>query len=116
MFMSADAASAFLIGRLAMEGRQPQAVLKAAPPGPWRGLVGVLVFAVADGRLWLVQPQLLGEPSVASVPLAEVGEVAVRSGRRVLVELRLGERVQRYTALDGAEAAEAFAAAARGAG
>ena len=41
----ADSASAFLIGRLTLEGRTPRVVLKAATRGIWRG-TGVHVFAV----------------------------------------------------------------------
>ena len=111
--MGADTASAFLIGRLTMEGRTPRAVLKATTRGPLRG-TGVHVFAVSDDRLWLVQPRLLGEPAIASVPLAEVGGASVRTGRRAQVELRLGGRVARYTALDDLATCEEFVAAVTG--
>ena len=114
--MSADAASAFLIGRLAQEGRQARAVLKAATPGPWHR-AGVHVFGVADERLWLVQPRLLGEPAIASVPLSEVGGASVRQGRRrPEVVLRLGGRSSRYTVLDSAQACERFVEALSTAG
>jgi hypothetical protein len=111
--MGADTAAAFLIGRLAQEGRTPAAVLKAATPGPWRG-TGVHVFAVADGRLWLVQPRLLGEPAIASVPLSDVGGARVLPGPRPQVELQLGGRRSRYTALDDAATCAAFVAAVNG--
>jgi hypothetical protein len=108
--MGADAASALLIGRLAQEGRAARALLKAATPGPFRGLSGVHVFAVDTDSLWLVQPQLLGDPSIASVPLADVSGASLRMGRRLQVELRLRERVMRYAVLDDAAAAERFVA------
>jgi hypothetical protein len=110
--MGADAASAFLIGRLVQEGRTPRAMLKAAR-GPWRGSA-VHVFAVAGDRLWLVQPRLLGEPAIASVPLAEVGGGSVRPGRRPKVELQLGGRTVRYAALEDVAACEEFVAALSG--
>jgi hypothetical protein len=111
--MGADAASAFLIGRLTMEGRTPRAVLKATTRGPLRG-TGVHVFAVAGDRLWLVQPRLLGEPAIASVPLAEVAGGRVRPGPRPQVELRLGGRAVRYTALEDVARCEEFVAALSG--
>jgi hypothetical protein len=111
--MGADAATAFLIGRLTQEGRTPRAVLKAVTPGPWRG-TGVHVFAVAEDRLWLVQPRLLGEPAIASVPLSDVGGASVRTGRRPGVELRLGGRSRRYTSLDDVATCEQFVAALSG--
>jgi hypothetical protein len=111
--MGADAASAFLIGRLALEGRTPQVVLKAATRGPLRG-TGVHVFAVADDRLWLVQPRLLGEPAVASVPLAEVAGGRLLPGSPPVVELRLGSRTVRYRALEDVTRCEEFVAALSG--
>jgi len=113
VFMSADAASAFLIGRLAQEGRQAVAVLRASP-GAVRGLSAVHVFAVDGERLWLVQPRLLGEPAIASVPLGEVQDASVREGTRPQVVLRLGGRTTRYTALDDVDACRRFVAALRG--
>jgi hypothetical protein len=110
VLMSADSASAFLIGRLTLEGRTPRVVLKAATRGIWRG-TGVHVFAVADDRLWLVQPRLLGEPSIASVPLTEVGGGRVLPGPSPSVELRLGGRTVRYTALEDVARCEEFVAA-----
>jgi hypothetical protein len=112
--MGADAASAFLIGRLTQEGRTARAILKASTPGPLRGLGGVHVFAVDGDRLWLVQPQLLGDPSIASVQLTDVDGARVRMGRRLEVELRLGGRVMRFAVLDDAAAAERFVAALDG--
>ena len=113
VLMSADSASAFLIGRLAMEGRTPRAVLKAATRGIWRG-TGVHVFAVADDRLWLVQPRLLGEPAIASVPLPEVGGGRVLPGSPPSVELQLGGRTVRYAALEDVARCEEFVAALSG--
>jgi hypothetical protein len=106
--MGADAASAFLIGWLALDGRQPSVVLRAVTPGPWRGLTGVHVFAVADDRLWLAQPRVLGEPAIASVPLSDVGGARLVPGRRTQVELRLNGRSMRWTVLDDAAASERF--------
>ena len=111
--MSADAASAFLIGRLTLEGRTPRVVLKASTRGPLRG-TGVHVFAVADDRLWLVQPRLLGEPAIASVPLTEVAGGRVLPGPPPEVELRLGRRTVRYRALEDAARCEEFVAALGG--
>src|SRR4051794_18842284 len=108
VLMGADAASAFLIGRLALDGRQPSVVLRAVTPGPWRGLTGVHVFAVADDRLWLAQPRVLGEPAIASVPLSDVGGARLVPGRRTQVELRLNGRSMRWTVLDDAAASERF--------
>jgi hypothetical protein len=108
--MGADAASAFLIGRLAQEGCTPQVVLKASTRGPLRG-TGVHVFAVAADRLWLVQPRLLGEPALASVPLAEVHGARVLPGSPPQVELRLGGRTARYTALEDVGTCEKFVTA-----
>ena len=111
--MGADAASAFLVGRLTLEGRTARAVLKATTRGPLRG-TGVHVFAVTEDRLWLVQPRLLGEPSIASVPLSEVGGGRVRPGPRPQVELELGGRTVRYTALEDIGRCEEFVAALKG--
>jgi len=110
--MGADAAGAFLIGRLAQEGRTPEVVLRASTRGPLRG-TGVHVFAVAGDRLWLVQPRLRGEPALAS-PLAEVGGGRVLPGPRPVVELRLGARTVRYTALEDVARCEEFVAALTG--
>jgi hypothetical protein len=117
--MGADAASAFLIGRLAQEGRQPLALLTATS-GRWRTLTGVHVFAVDGDRLWLAQPRLLGEPAVASVPLREVGEVTVRSGPErggrgaALLEMELAHGALRLRILDDAEVCARFLDAVRG--
>ncbi|MGY1602195.1 hypothetical protein [Geodermatophilus sp. SYSU D00815] len=105
--MGADAASAFLVGRLAMEGRQPQATLRATP-GRWRGMSGAAVFAVSDGRLWLAEPKLLGDPAIASVPLSDIDGATLREGRRPQVLLRVAGRTLRYTALDDAETCRRF--------
>ena len=111
--MGADSAAAFLIGRLALEGRTPRVVLRAATRGIWRG-TGVHVFAVADDRLWLVQPRLLGEPAIASVPLTDVGGGRMVPGSPPSVELTLGGRAVRYTALDDVARCEEFVAALNG--
>ncbi|NYJ08434.1 hypothetical protein [Petropleomorpha daqingensis] len=111
--MGADAASAFLVGRLALEGRTPRVVLKASTRGPLRG-TAVHVFAVADDRLWLVQPRLLGEPAIASVPLGDVAGGSVLPGSPPVVELRLGGRTVRYRALEDLDRCEEFVAALSG--
>jgi hypothetical protein len=108
--MGADAASAFLIGRLAMQGSTPRVVLKAATRGPLRG-TAVHVFAVAGDRLWLAQPRLLGEPAIASVPLSEVGGGRLLPGPPPLVELRLAGRTVRYKVLEDVARGEEFVAA-----
>ena len=113
VLMGADAASAFLIGRLAMQGSTPRVVLRAATRGPLRG-TAVHVFAVADDRLWLAQPRLLGEPAIASVPLAEVGGGRVVPGSPPIVELRLGGRTARYKVLEDVAKVEEFVAALSG--
>jgi hypothetical protein len=110
VLMSADAAGAFLIGRLTQEGHTAQVVLKASTRGPLRG-TGVHVFAVAGDRLWLVQPRLLGEPALASVPLSEVDGARVLPGAPPQVELRLGSRTVRYAALEDVARCEEFVAA-----
>ena len=113
--LSSSAASAFLLGRLAQEGQTPLAMLRVTP-GRWRGLTAVPVFAVSEGRLWLAEPRLLGDPSVASVPLSEVGEIRLRtrSGREIAgLDIELGGRVLHYTALDDLDACRAFVAAVR---
>jgi hypothetical protein len=112
--MGADAASAFLIGRLAQEGRRPDVVLRATTPGPWRGATGAHAFAVADGRLWLAQPRLIGEPAIASVPLTEVDGARIVPGRRSQLELRLNGRSMRWTVLDDAATCERFVEAVDG--
>jgi hypothetical protein len=113
VLMGADAASAFLVGRLALEGRPPRVVLKASTRGPLRG-TAVHVFAVADDRLWLAQPRLLGEPAIASVPLTEVAGARMVPGPSPVVELRLGGRTVRYRALEDAARCEEFVAALTG--
>src|SRR3954453_8137197 len=96
VLMGADAASAFLIGRLALDGRQPTVVLRAGTPGPWRGLAGVHVFAVAADRLGRAQPRVLGEPAIASVPLSDVGGARLVPGRRTQGELRRNGGARRW--------------------
>ena len=111
--MGADAAAAFLVGRLALEGRTPLVVLKASTRGPLRG-TAVHVFAVADDRLWLAQPRLLGEPAIASVPLSDVDGGRVLPGTPPSVELRLAGRTVRYRVLEDAARGEEFVAALSG--
>jgi hypothetical protein len=107
----------FLLGRLAQEGRTPQAALSASV-GRWPTLAGAHAFAVSDGRLWLAQPRLIGAPDVASVPLEQVGAVRLRPSRDdrglVGVEIELNGRVLRYTALDDDAACRAFESAVAG--
>ena len=115
--LSDDPGSALLLGRMAQAGDTPLALLPLAP-GPLGGGSGSGVLAVSSDRLWLAQPQLLGGPSVASVPLTTVEAVTVRGGGRFLgveralqVEvvvdgrpLRLSTRVVREVAEDFARA------------
>jgi hypothetical protein len=114
--LSSDSASVFLLGRLAQEGLTPEVVLRVAP-GRWRTPSAGHAFAVSDGRLWLAQPQVLGGPSVACVPLSQVGRVAVRTLRPLLrgsgpdvltLEIELAGSALRYRALDDADACRAF--------
>ena len=114
---SPDGTSTFLLGRLAQEGRTPLRMLSVSP-GRWRAATGAHAFAVCDGRLWLAQPRLMGDPAVASVPLSAVGEVTVRTRRPllprtgpdvVLIGIELGGRRLQYRCLDEAEACQAFA-------
>ena len=112
--LSGGSTSAFLVGRLTQEGRTPLAVLTAGP-GRWRTMNSTHVFAVTDGLLWLAQPRLLGGPSIASVPLDQVGVVTVDTGETaaapVRVDIPVSGRHLRYTVLDDADAARAFASA-----
>jgi len=109
--LSSGSTSAFLTGHLVQEGRQPLALLTAAP-GRWRRPDGAHVLAVTDGLLWLSQPRLVGGPSIASVPLGDVGTATLqeRRGRRRL-QLVVHGRQLRWTALDDAEACRAFVTA-----
>ncbi|GAB7192894.1 hypothetical protein NUM3379_36030 [Kineococcus sp. NUM-3379] len=127
--MLGDASHALLLGRMAQEGDTPLAVLPLAS-GPFAGPSGSGVLAVSAARLWLAQPQLLGGPSVASVPLASVGAVGVRAPRGLLgaagslrVELvvdgrpvRLRTRADRAAAEEFAQAVDAARQALPGAG
>ncbi|WP_369052420.1 hypothetical protein [Kineococcus terrestris] len=74
-----DAAHAPLLGRMAQEGETALAVLTVA--GTAAALGGAGALAVSAQRLWLAQPQLLGGPAVASVPVASVGDVRARPVR-----------------------------------
>jgi len=119
--LGSGATTAFLIGRLAQEGRHPLVVLQAWP-GRWRGLGGLHAFAVDADRLWLAQPRLLGEPAMASVPLTEVRDVLVhdrapRGGLGgsdvVRLDIELIGRTLRYTTQDDAETCFRFVDALR---
>lgn len=100
---------ALLLGRMTGAGEAELARLALA-----RG-----ALALGEERLWLAQPQLLGGPSVASVPLQDVGDVTVTPrrgllGPRVDVEVVIAGRPVRFRAGGGADAAAragAFAAA-----
>jgi hypothetical protein len=70
---------------------------------------------VRSALLWLAQPRSLGEPSVASVPLGDVGEAAVRTRRSrdggpdvAELHLALGGRTLRHTAIGDADACRTF--------
>ena len=110
--LSDRSTSAFLVGRLIQEGRTPLAVLTAAP-GRTRTLSSAHVFAVTEGLLWLAQSRLLGGPAIASIGLDQVGPVVVDAAGTtrgaVRVDLRVSGRRLRYTVLDDADAARAFA-------
>jgi len=98
------------MGSSTRTGRPPRVVLKASTRGPLRG-TAVHVFAVADDRLWLAQPRLLGEPAIASVPLTEVAGARMVPGPSPVVELQLGGWTVRYRALEDAARCEEFVAA-----
>ena len=110
--LTGDTTSASLLGRLLLEGRTPLAVLSVTP-GRGRTLDGAHAFAVSDGLLWLAQPRFLGSPSIASVPLEQVGAVVLDApgspGGRVRLEITVSGRRLPYTALDDADTARAFA-------
>ena len=115
--MLGDDSHALLLGRMAQEGDTPLAFLPLAA-GPFAGPSGSGVLAVGAARLWLAQPQLLGGPSVASVPLASVGAVGVRAPRALFgvtgslrVELLVDGRPVRLRTRGGRAAAEEFARA-----
>lgn len=91
---------ALLLGRMTGAGEAELARLALA-----RG-----ALALGPERLWLAQPQLLGGPSVASVPLHDVGAVTVVRrrgllGPRVEVEVVIAGRSVRFRAGGGADAA-----------
>jgi hypothetical protein len=101
------AARAVLGGRMAHSGETPLADL----PLSGGALGGTGALAVGAERLWLAQPQLLGGPSVASVPLAEVGAVSCRprrtrsGGTRITLEIS-GRRVDLVTPAGADEVSE----------
>ncbi|WP_432543098.1 hypothetical protein [Kineococcus sp. SYSU DK002] len=84
------AAQALLLGRMSAEGEPLLASLPVG--GGWIGGAGAL--AVGPARLWLAQPQLVGGPSTASVPVGDVGSASLRRRRfgALAVVLRLGGR------------------------
>ncbi|WP_432572341.1 hypothetical protein [Kineococcus sp. SYSU DK005] len=113
-----DPAHAVLLGRMTQEGESPLALLplSAGPLGNLSG-AGAGALAVGTARLWLSQPQLVGGPSVASVPLGSVGAVGVRE-RRALpalgalrVEVVVDGRPLRFSTRAGRAAVDAFARA-----
>lgn len=95
-----------LVGRMTQAGEQ---VLASLPLSA--GLVGGAgALAVAGSSLWLARPQLVGGPSVASVPLADVGPGTVRVSRfggRVLL-LRLTGRDVKFSTPATADDVEGF--------
>lgn len=78
------AARAILAGRLSQNGETLLAELPLSG-GP---LGGAGTLAVSAQGVWLAQPQLVGAPSVASVPLSDVGRVGFR-GRSLFGGLRI---------------------------
>lgn len=104
-----ETAHALLLGRMTQAGETQLARLSLA-----RG-----ALALGDERFWLSQPQLLGGPSVASVPLEDVGAVTVRDqrsafGPRVQVEVVIAGRTVRFRTAGDRAAAEAFVEVLRG--
>ena len=115
--LSDDPAHALLLGRMAQEGDTPLALLPLAA-GARAGLGGAGALAVSAGRLWLSQPQLIGGPSVASVPLGGVGPVGVRPRRGPLgggwrLELVVDGRPLRFTTRADRAVVDAFVRALR---
>ena len=109
---SHDPAHAPLLGRMAQEGDTPLALL----PLTAGSLGGSGALAVSAERLWLTQPQLLGGPSTASVPLRSVGAVSIRPRRlfpgaagTLRVEVVVDGRTLRFTTRAQRPAAEEFA-------
>ena len=110
--LSDDPAHALLLGRMAQEGETPLALLPLAA-GARAGLSGSGALAVSATRLWLSQPQLVGGPSVASVPLSGVGGITARARRGPLargwrVELVVDGRPLRFTTRAERAAVDAF--------
>ncbi|MFD0482677.1 hypothetical protein ACFQ46_08745 [Kineococcus sp. GCM10028916] len=82
------AARSILAGRLSQSGE----TLLAELPLSGGALGGAGALAVTAQSVWLAQPQLVGAPSVASVPLSDVGRVGFRArpvfgGLRVTLEI-----------------------------
>lgn len=100
--MSLDA---LLVGRMTQAGETARTTLRLGA-----GLVGGAgALALGSRSLWLAQPQLMGGPSVASVPLAEVGPGSLRTSRwrgRVLVLSLNGREVRFPTPATAEEAGE----------
>jgi hypothetical protein len=112
--ISDDPTHALLLGRMAQEGDTALAVL-AISSGPLGGVTSSGALAVSRERLWLTQPQLLGGPSVASVPLASVGAATVTGGRPLLgapralrLEVRVDGRPVRWRTLEPRESVDEF--------
>ena len=110
--LSDDPAHALLLGRMGQEGDTPLALLPLAA-GARVGTGGAGALAVSATRLWLSQPQLIGGPSVASVPLSAVGGIGVRPRRGPLgggwrVELVVDGRPLRFTTRAERAAVDAF--------
>lgn len=98
-----ETAHALLLGRMTQAGEALLARLTLAK--------GAL--ALGEERLWLSQPQLLGGPSVASVPLEDVGAVTVADqrsafGPRVAVEVVIAGRPVRFRAAGDRTVVDAF--------
>lgn len=102
------AARALLAGRMAQSGERPLAELSLS--GGALGGAGAL--AVGPRRLWLAQPQVIGTPSVASVPVSELRGAFARPRASFLggfrVEVRVGERTVRFSTQAAAEEVAEF--------
>ncbi|SCX55057.1 hypothetical protein SAMN03159343_3195 [Klenkia marina] len=112
-----DALVAFLVGQLTTDGFAPVTVLRVTQgrvpvPGTAQAL------GVAGRRLWLAHAQLIGQPTLASVPLTKVTGVDVRTVRRLTATRRelsawVDGSTLRFTVLDDEATTAAFVAAAR---
>ncbi|WP_432560969.1 hypothetical protein [Kineococcus sp. SYSU DK003] len=99
---------ATLLGRMTQAGERVLGTL--ALSAAFLGGSGAL--AVGSRNLWLAQPQLIGGPAVACVPLADVGAVSSRSSRRrrgaTVLELQLAGRTVEFSTRAGADDVEQF--------